>query len=46
MFNATVAGSAKTFLRTECINDSRAGSRAGSACNVNEVEWGAARKVI
>ena len=45
MFNATVAGTSKKYLRSECVGDSRGGSRSGSRRNINEVEWGASRNI-
>lgn len=45
MFNATVAGTSRNHLRSECSNDSRGGSRAGSGSNINEVEWGASNNM-
>ena len=45
MFNATVAGTSKNYLRSECVSDSGGGSRIGSRCNINEVEWGASRNI-
>ena len=45
MFNATVAGTSSNHLRSECLKDSRGGSKAGSRCNINEVEWGSNRNI-
>ena len=43
MFNATVAGTTRKFLKSHCVK--KQGSRGGSRFDINEVEWGTKRNI-
>ena len=45
MFNATVAGTTRKFLKSHCVKKYKHGSRGGSRFDVNEVEWGTKRNI-
>ena len=36
MFNATVAGTSKKYLRSACVNYSRGGRKGGRRFNIND----------
>ena len=43
MFNATVAGTTRKFLKSHCVK--KQGSRGGSRFDINEVEWRTKRNI-
>ena len=45
MFNATVAGTTRKFLKSHCVKKYKQGSRGGSRFDINEMEWGTKRNI-